>query len=167
MTDKQQFTVPESWAEVTVAQYEQIDFADTIGMISLLLKVDRETVEHMTGKGVGEILDALDFVHHDPVYKYVEEIAGYKVRTDIQELTMNEMEMIQDLCDEFQKNSAKIVGFIYRGDEDLQPNSILRRSEIIKHVMTVDQLMAMSLHSILTAGILLAPEYPDLKKLVE
>ena len=165
MTEQQTFTVPDSWSEVTVAQYEQIDFSDTIGMISILLKCDRDIVEHMTGKGVGELLDALSFVHRDPAFDLVTEVSGYRLRTDIDQLTVDELTMIQDLCEEFQKNSSKIIGFVYRGDEDLLAASVKRRGDLLKHVVTVDQLLALSLHSILTAGILIAPEGSDLKKL--
>lgn len=159
--------MPESWAEVTVEQYERIDFNDTIGMISVLCDVDREIVEHMTGAGVGEILDALRFVHDDPVFALATELGGYSMNTNIEDLTMNELTMIQDLCEEFQKNASKIVGFVYRGDEDLLPDSIKRRGDILKHITTVDQLLAMSLHSILTAGILIAPDGSAIKNLTK
>lgn len=156
--EKIEITVPTSWADVSVAKYETLDFEDTIGLIAILCDMERDAVEHLSLKSSNQMLDLLDFVWQDPLMTFDTTIAGYKCIDNIDKLAIGDLELLENLCADFVKNASKIAAFVYRSGEDLTMNSIESRAKIIAPIMRTDQLFGIVFRSIVTAGLLSAPD---------
>lgn len=161
MTSKIEITVPESWADVTVEEYQKLDFEDTLGLIAILCGMSRNSVAHLTEDSCKEMLGMLEFIHRNPQMSHAKEVAGYKENVDMEALTLGELEILENLCQDFTKNAAKVCAFVYRGDEGVDPASLDRRAKEIAPVMMTDQMWGMVFKSIVTAGILTKPDILD------
>lgn len=152
-----ELTIPESWADVTVGQFQKMDPDDVASVIETMIGLDRSTVYTLTKESIDDILESLGFLHELPQTDYLPNICGYD-SVDINKISAGELERLENMCKDFRPNASRVAAWIYRGDEGCSVKELDARGAILSASMDVNQLLGMLMHIIITLGILLDVE---------
>lgn len=149
-------TIPDTWAEVSLNKYVNLNPRDIVGTASLLWDVSREDISKMD-LSIYDIMEHLDFITKDIIPTLEMEIAGCSI-IQLSDLNTGDIEYIETLAKDFKKNIVYIAAWLYRNDM-----SELKRAEMLGNTMTVDQLFgALSYFSIITGVLIVGDKLDEL-----
>lgn len=140
-------TIPESWGEVTIEQYQNLDYTSVSKMIQTLWNIGEYESEHLD-MPFDDILHNLNFITNEPTPVFRRELHGCTL-IDIDTLTVGDMEMLEILCKAFKENCHTVVAWMYR-DED----SIEDRAERMRGLVTVEEMFGAIVYAGLFASVL-------------
>lgn len=147
-------TIPEGWHDVTIRQYQEIDYSTVSSMLKTLWSIDEETAKHVD-MPMGQIIELISFMENEPPATFKKELYGCKL-VDIDSITAGEMQMLEILCKAFKENAHTIAAWMYRDEDELEV-----RANRLRDVMKVDELYgALSFAGLMVAAIAM-PEQMD------
>lgn len=146
------FSLPSSWSEITIDQYKNIDFTDSMHMISVLSGQSYETIKQFNEKDLIRIIKHLVFLTEEPSGTLVNNVKGFNLIKDVSDLNIGQLELIERLCLDFKGNADLIMAFLYPC-EDLNNKNIKVHAQIFKDCNVVDLFMA-SAYILATSGYL-------------
>ncbi len=144
-------TIPGGWDDVTIGQYQDIDYTNVTSLVCTLWNIDEHTATHMD-MSMEELVEHLSFLTVEPNPNFKPELYGCKL-LDIESLTVGDLEIVEKLCKDFRTNAHTIAAWMYRDEQSLE-----MRAEYFRIKMKVDELYGAAVHAGLTAGALVMPE---------
>lgn len=152
-----EITVPETWSDVTVGTFKEIDFSSTLQTIATLTGLPEDNVSRLSNASLDEMLMLLDFLYQNPVMRFETTYNGYEIVDDLNDLTLGDLETLENLCQDFVKNATQICAFVYGKNEKLDLRSVESRSTDFED-MPMDVYWGFVFQHIVTAGLLLEPD---------
>lgn len=136
MTEQKTITVPDSWADVSIGQFQEISAIDSesknraLEIVSILIDQDIEDIRKYDLKSLNAILKAISWANDLPkeeTWKNVIEIDGeeYGFINKLSDLTLGEWIDLEGYIEKPIENLHKIAGLFYRPIVHKYRNSIL------------------------------------------